>query len=50
VDDFVQAVSFLPAHLGRGVGLLRDSLVLSLRAGMDLRFGRSLYHAMTPVR
>jgi hypothetical protein len=50
VDDFVQAVSFLPAHLGRGVGLLRDSLVLSLRTGMDLRFGRSLYHAMTPVR
>jgi hypothetical protein len=50
VDDFVQAVSLLPAHSGRGVRLLRDSLVLSLRARMNLRFGRSLYHAMTPVR
>ena len=50
VDDFVGAVSLLPAHLGRGIGLLRDSFVLSLRAGMNLRFGRSLYHAMTPIR
>ncbi|CAN7466369.1 hypothetical protein LJR034_003010 [Caballeronia sp. LjRoot34] len=50
VDDFVQAVSLLPARAGRSVELLRDSFVLSLRARMNLRFGRSLYYAMTPVR
>jgi hypothetical protein len=50
VDDFVQAVSLLPAQAGRGVELLRDSFVLNLRARMNLRFGRSLYYAMTPVR
>jgi hypothetical protein len=50
VADFVQAVSLLPAHASRGVELLRNSFVLSLRARMNLRFGRSLYHAMTQVR
>jgi len=50
MDDFVQAVSLLPAQAGRGVELLRDSFVLNLQARMNSRFGRSLYYAMTPVR
>jgi hypothetical protein len=50
VDDFVQAANLLPAQACRGVELLRDSFVLSLRARMNLRFGRSLYYAMTMIR
>jgi len=50
VDDFVQAMSLLPAQGGRGFELLRDSFVLSLRARMNLRLGQSLYHALTAVR
>lgn len=50
VDDFVQAMSLLPAQAGRGSELLRDSFVLSLRARMNLRLGQSLYHALTAAR
>ncbi len=50
VDDFVQAVGLLPARAGRGVELLRDSFVQSLRTRMHMRFGRSLYYAITLVR
>lgn len=47
VDDFIQAVDLLPLQAGRQIELLRSSFVSSLRAKMGLRFGQSLFYAIT---
>jgi hypothetical protein len=49
VDDFILAVGLLPSRVSREVEMLRDSLIKTLQAKMNLRFGRSLYYAVKQI-
>ena len=49
VDDFIQAVGLLPSRASREVEMLREAFLRTLEDKMSVRFGRSLYYAVSPL-
>ena len=47
VDDFIQAVGLLPSRASREVEMLREAFLRTLEDKMSVRFGRSLYYAVS---